>query len=129
MALKLVRLIEKHSEELVQGLAEQIRASERTCDFRRIPPAELELAAAEVYRNLGEWLLQKTEDDIQSRFGAITEADLLQDRDEFIFLVGDPCCDFCEPLRVRCSPEASQVVWCYRVRRGRDSRSQMPTSR
>ena len=71
MALKLVRLIEKHSEELVQGLAEQIRASERTCDFRRIPPAELELAAAEVYRNLGEWLLQKTEDDIQSRFGAI----------------------------------------------------------
>jgi hypothetical protein len=71
VALRLVRLIEKHSEELVQGLAEQIRASERTSDFRKIPPAELELAAAEVYRNLGEWLLQKTEDDIESRFRAI----------------------------------------------------------
>ena len=71
VALKLVRLIEKHSEELVQGLAERIHMSARMCDFRKIPPAELELAAAEVYRNLGEWLLQKTEDDIESRFGAI----------------------------------------------------------
>ena len=71
VALKLVRLIERHSEELVQGLAEQIRTSARMCDFRKIPPAELELAAAEVYRNLGEWLLQKTEDDIERRFGAI----------------------------------------------------------
>jgi hypothetical protein len=71
VALKLVRLIEKHWEELVQGLAEQILTSERMSDFRKIPPAELGLAAAEVYRNLGEWLLQKTEDDIESRFGAI----------------------------------------------------------
>jgi hypothetical protein len=69
VALKLVRLIEKHSEELVQGLAEQIRTSARMCDFRKIPPAELELAAAEVYRNLGAWLLQKTEDDIESGLG------------------------------------------------------------
>jgi len=71
VALKLVRLIERHSEELVQGLAEQIRTSERMCSFRNIPPADLELAAAEVYRNLGEWLLQKTEEDIERRFGAI----------------------------------------------------------
>ena len=71
VALKLVRLIERHSEELVQGLAEQIQTSARMCDFRKIPPADLELAAAEVYRNLGEWLLQKTEDDIETQFGAI----------------------------------------------------------
>ncbi len=71
VALKLVRLIEKHSEELGQGLAEQIHRSERTCDFHKIPLAELQLAATQVYRNLGEWLLQKTEHDIESRFGAI----------------------------------------------------------
>ena len=71
VALRLVRLIEKHSEELVQELVEQINTSERMCDFRTIPPADLELAAAEVYRNLGEWLLQKTEEDIERRFGAI----------------------------------------------------------
>jgi len=71
MTLKLVRLIEKHSEELVGGLTEKIQLSERTSDFRKIPAAELELAAAEVYRNLGEWLLQKTDEDIESRFRAI----------------------------------------------------------
>jgi hypothetical protein len=71
VALKLVRLIEKHSGELIRELTEQIQTSKRTSDFQKIPAAELELAAAEVYRHLGEWLSQKTEDDIESRFGAI----------------------------------------------------------
>ena len=70
LRLKLVRLIEKHSEELVGGLTEQIHLSEHTSDFRRIPAAELDLAAAEVYRNLGEWLLQKINKDIETRFRA-----------------------------------------------------------
>jgi len=71
LTLKLVRLIEKLSEELVAELIERIHLSERTSEFRKIPAAELGLAAAEVYRNLGEWLLQKTDEDIESRFRAI----------------------------------------------------------
>ena len=71
LTLKLVRLIEKHSEELVGGLTEQIQLSDRTSDFRKIPAAELGLAAVEVYRNLGDWLRQKTDEDIESRFRAI----------------------------------------------------------
>jgi len=59
VALKLVRLIEKHSEELVRGLAEHIRTSERMSDFRNIPPADLELAAAEVYCHLGRMVAAK----------------------------------------------------------------------
>jgi hypothetical protein len=71
LGMKLVRLIEAHSEALSRGLMEQIRKSERTSDFRKIPPNDLRLAAAEVYRNLGEWLLQKTESDIANRFRSI----------------------------------------------------------
>lgn len=71
VGLKLVRLIERHSERLARGLTEQIRKSERTSDFRKIPSQDLQLAAAEVYRDLGEWLLQKTEDDIEDRFRTI----------------------------------------------------------
>ncbi len=71
LTLKLVRLIEKHSEQLAGELTQQIVLSERTSDFRKIPPVDLELAAAELYRNLGEWLLQKTDKDIESRFRAI----------------------------------------------------------
>jgi hypothetical protein len=68
--MRLVKLIEAHSGELCRDLTEQIVKSERTSDFRRIPAEALRLAASEVYRNLGEWLLQKTESDIEARFRA-----------------------------------------------------------
>jgi hypothetical protein len=71
LAMRLVKLIEAHSGELCRDLTEQIAESERTSDFRRIPPEELRLAASEVYRNLGEWLLQKTESDIEARFRSV----------------------------------------------------------
>ena len=71
LAIRLVRLIEAHSEELSRGLSEQIRKSERASDFRKIPPEDLRLAATEVYRNLGDWLLQKTESDIETQFRAV----------------------------------------------------------
>lgn len=71
LGLKLVRLIQRHSEELALGLAQQVRDSERTSDFEKIPGDELRLAAAEVYRNLEEWLLQKKEDEIGKRFRTI----------------------------------------------------------
>ncbi len=69
--MRLVKLMEAHSGELCRDLSEQIAKSERTSDFRRIPAAELRLAASEVYRNLGEWLLQKTEGDIETRFRSV----------------------------------------------------------
>jgi len=71
LAMKLVRLIERHSDTLSAKLAEQIRSSDRTSEFRNIPLADLRLAATDVYRNLGEWLLQKTEGEISGRFHAI----------------------------------------------------------
>ena len=71
LGIKLVRLIEAHSAELSRGLTEQIRTSDRTSDFKKIPAHELRLAAAEVYKNLGEWLLQKTESEIETRFRAV----------------------------------------------------------
>ena len=49
-------------------MTERIRNSERTSDFQKIPAEELRLAANDVYRNPGEWLLQKTEVDIAKRF-------------------------------------------------------------
>jgi hypothetical protein len=71
LGLRLMRLIERHSEDLALGLADKLQIAERTRDFRKIPSAELKVAATEIYGNLGEWLLQKTEDDIEGRFRAI----------------------------------------------------------
>jgi hypothetical protein len=65
---RLVRLVEKHSRELAVGLTAELLKSERTSDFRKIAPEELQRTIAEVYCNLGEWLLRKTERDIEQRF-------------------------------------------------------------
>ncbi len=68
LSLKLVQLIEKHSPQLAHGLCEKLRKSEKTDDFRRVPGEELEAAAFDIYRHLGEWLLTKTETDIELRY-------------------------------------------------------------
>jgi hypothetical protein len=70
---RLVRLIERHSEELAIGLTAKLRQSERTADFRKIPAEELQKTTAGLYRNLGEWLLNKTEQDIEKHFVSIAE--------------------------------------------------------
>jgi hypothetical protein len=70
---RLVRLIERHSEELAIGLTAKLRQSERTADFRKIPAEELQRTAAALYRNLGEWLLSKTEQDIEKHFVSIAQ--------------------------------------------------------
>jgi hypothetical protein len=71
LAMKLVRLIEQHSQALSQESMEQVLRAEHTSDFQKIPQEELRLAATDVYRNLGEWLLQKREPDIARRFKAV----------------------------------------------------------
>jgi hypothetical protein len=71
LGMRFVRLIETHSQKLTIGLVQQLHTSERTSDFRKISAKELQPAVTEVYRNLGEWLLQKTEKEIGHRFRAI----------------------------------------------------------
>jgi hypothetical protein len=70
---RLVRLIEKHSEQLANGLTAKLLQLERTSEFRKIPPDELRRTTAELYHNLGEWLLKKTEKDIERHFCSIAE--------------------------------------------------------
>jgi hypothetical protein len=71
LGIRLVRLIEKHSDALSRELMEQVLNSEHASDFKKIPQEELRLAATDVYRNLGDWLLQKREGDIKHRFKAV----------------------------------------------------------
>ena len=68
LGMKLVRLIEKHSDALSRELMQQVMKSEHASDFQKIPAEDLRLAATDLYRNLGEWLLQKRESDIATRF-------------------------------------------------------------
>lgn len=68
VALKLVRLIESHSEELADALVAKLHASERTTAYRQIPSVELRNAVLDVYQNLGDWMMTKTESDVEMRY-------------------------------------------------------------
>jgi hypothetical protein len=65
IALRLVRLIETHSDQLAESLLHKLERSSRVADLRRIPGREIRERASEVYRNLSDWLLTKTDDDIE----------------------------------------------------------------
>jgi hypothetical protein len=65
IALRLVRLIESHSEPLSDGLIRKLLKSERTADLRKVPTGELHARCHEIYRNLSAWLMTKTEAEIE----------------------------------------------------------------
>jgi len=68
---RLVRLIETHADALAAGLEEKVRISSQISHFHNFPPLELKERVYEIYRHLGEWLLDKNEQDIEHRYRAI----------------------------------------------------------
>jgi len=68
LAYRLVRLIENHSAELASSLLEKVQHSELTSAYNNVPPEELRARVYEIYRHLGDWLLGKSEFDIEERY-------------------------------------------------------------
>jgi hypothetical protein len=68
---RLVRLIEAHSEALASELLEKVKQSEYTRAFCRVPGEELRGRVCEIYRHLGEWLLARTDSDLEGRYREI----------------------------------------------------------
>src|SRR5580700_12093069 len=73
IALRLVRLIEHHSDELTAELVAKLETSSRTTDLRKVPIDELRRRLQEILRHLSEWLLTKTGHDIERRYVEIGE--------------------------------------------------------
>ena len=65
---RLVRLIETHSQSLASSLLLRVQESDQVGDYRNVPPEELKQRVYEIYRHLGDWLLGKTEFDIEKRY-------------------------------------------------------------
>lgn len=68
-ALRLVQLIEDHAEQLSEGLFQKLKDSEACNDLLASDPAnELKHRSFEIYRHVGDWLLDKTESEIEERY-------------------------------------------------------------
>lgn len=71
LAQRLVRLIETHADALTETLDARIANSERCADYSRVTSGELKTLVGGIYGQLGQWLLTKTEQDIERRYTMI----------------------------------------------------------
>jgi len=67
-AYRLVRLIENHSDGLARSLHNRYKSCTKCSAYVNVPESELMEKVYEVYRHLGQWLLGKTEADVESRY-------------------------------------------------------------
>lgn len=78
IAVRLVRLIETHSDELADELMNKFQASSRTGDLRNVPAHELRERSLEVMRHLSEWLICKSDTEIERRYREMGRARSVQ---------------------------------------------------
>jgi hypothetical protein len=68
LAVRLVKLIENHIEQLSRDLSEKVWNSPRCSDLSKVPASELQARTREIYRNLSDWLLDKAETQLEQRY-------------------------------------------------------------
>jgi hypothetical protein len=88
LAHRLMRMIETHSEALTESLEARIVKSERCADYRHVSSDELKTLVGGIYSQLGQWLVTKTEQDIERRY----------------MTIGTRRAEQCVPV--------SQLLWC-----------------
>jgi hypothetical protein len=71
LAYRLVRLIETHSEQLASGLLKKLESCDKCQEFTPVPQEEFKQRVNEIYQHLGEWLLGKSDQEIERRYREI----------------------------------------------------------
>jgi len=68
LAYRLLRLVENNSEILAAGLLEKTQKSPLLSGYGNVATGELEQRVYEIYRHLADWLLGKSELDVEKRY-------------------------------------------------------------
>ena len=105
ISLRLVQLIERHSDELATELVAKLENSSRTSELHKVPAEELRRRIHEILQHLSEWLITKTGHDIEQRYFEIGERRASQ---------GVALSDFCWAIATRASsaaPSKSMARW------------------
>jgi hypothetical protein len=67
----MMTMIESHAEELTNEVLSDLRRNPRTPYFHRIPPEEMRRRIYDVYHNLGHWLAEKNEANIEAAYNEL----------------------------------------------------------
>ena len=68
LSIRLVHMIEDHAEELTQELVQVLKNHPRTSHYHHLTNEELHYRTYSVYRNLGHWVSQGSEESIASKY-------------------------------------------------------------
>lgn len=71
LSVRLVRMIEDHAEELTRGVLDDLQSNPRTPSYHRLDREELHRRVYDVYRNLGRWLGEMSEEAIGASYGEL----------------------------------------------------------
>lgn len=71
LAMRLVRLIESHADRLSHSLTRTLEHDPHCAGLDKVPAEELNFRSYEIYRHLSEWLLSKTERDLERAYTEI----------------------------------------------------------
>ena len=69
LSVRLVQMIEDHAEDLTRELIQDLQNNPRTPQYHRLTYEELHYRAHTVYRNLGHWVGQGSEELIAANYG------------------------------------------------------------
>ncbi len=64
-------MIEDHADELFRGLLDDLQSNPRTPSYHRLNREELRTRLHDVYRNLGGWLSDTTEERVELVYGEL----------------------------------------------------------
>ena len=69
LALRLVRLIEEHADQLSDGLLKKLKDSEACSDLiTLVPDSEVKHRTFEIYRHVSDWLATKADAELEERY-------------------------------------------------------------
>ena len=68
LAYRLVKQIERHSDGLARSLHDRYRSDKKCSAYADVPEDDLTARVYEVYHHLGEWLMGKTEADVEHHY-------------------------------------------------------------
>jgi len=71
---RLIRMIELHEDELTRALVEDLHANTHTPSYHRLSREAIRDRTYNVYKNLGLWLGNKAEEDIEAAYTGLGKA-------------------------------------------------------
>lgn len=71
ISIMLVKMIEEHAEQITEALLKDIHTNPKTISYQQFPAEEIRSRAYNVYKNLGDWVMDTEGEKTQQSYMAL----------------------------------------------------------